>query len=138
MSDHERIWLEPRGDYADDRSWCQHDVWTTEPEYEGQPPTEYVRADIAAAEIERLQARVAELEGDFHTMTVEAFARGHAAGVNSVTGYAEGFAAAREMAARVCDGFSAVNPLTGKERGGSHQGAMLAAAIRALRPDGDA
>jgi hypothetical protein len=92
----------------------------------------------AAAEIERLQARVAELEGDFHTMTVEAFARGHAAGVNSVTGYAEGFAAAREMAARVCDGFSAVNPLTGKERGGSHQGAMLAAAIRALRPDGDA
>jgi hypothetical protein len=56
MPDHERIWLEPGdGDPSVGRLWCKDDVWTGDLAYEGEMPTEYVRADIHAA-------RVAELE----------------------------------------------------------------------------
>jgi hypothetical protein len=54
--DHERIWLENEKD-ADPsvgRLWCKDKVWPTDSE-DGEP-TEYIRADIAAA------ARAAALE----------------------------------------------------------------------------
>jgi len=57
MSDHERIWLEPRtpnDPSPDERCWCQHDVWDRG-DYEGSEPTEYVRADLHHGEIERLR-----------------------------------------------------------------------------------
>lgn len=46
--DHERIWLQPRppAGVPDDRTWCQDDVWTHELDHGGDPPTEYVRADL--------------------------------------------------------------------------------------------
>jgi hypothetical protein len=49
--DHERIWLEPApGDPTTGRQWCQDDVWTAmAADYDGALPTEYVRADLAAA-----------------------------------------------------------------------------------------
>jgi hypothetical protein len=55
--DPERIWLEP-GDGAPDtgRLWCRDDVWTGDLAYEGELPTEYVRADIHAARVAELEA----------------------------------------------------------------------------------
>jgi hypothetical protein len=50
MDDFEMIYLqaEADADYAGDgRLWCQDDVWSCEPE--NQPPTKYIRADIAEA-----------------------------------------------------------------------------------------
>ena len=46
--DHKRIWLEPRAPNGDltDRSWCKDDVWSTDPDYDGDQPTEYIRADL--------------------------------------------------------------------------------------------
>ena len=47
MSDHEQIWLEPEPGSPDfGRTWCQDDVYTGEPDYEGDLPTRYVRADL--------------------------------------------------------------------------------------------
>ena len=59
MTDHERIWLQHPDD-ADGqetgRMWCQDKVWPEHPE--DHEPTEYVRADLYAAEIERLQTQL--------------------------------------------------------------------------------
>ena len=55
MSDPERIWLQNAADakhQCEGRMWCEDKVWPDDPE-DGEP-TEYVRADIAAATIERL------------------------------------------------------------------------------------
>jgi hypothetical protein len=64
--DPDRIWLEPRSTSGihDERTWCQHDVWTGEPDYAGRAPTEYVRADIARAEIDRLRAHLRVIAGE--------------------------------------------------------------------------
>lgn len=74
MSDHERIWLEPRPDEGDfgpeGRLWCQDKVWPGSPD-EGEP-TEYIRADIASAEIERLRAENERLQEDVRVARVEA------------------------------------------------------------------
>jgi hypothetical protein len=42
----ERLYLEPPGPSADDRTWCQHNVYDPD-EYGGVAATEYIRADIA-------------------------------------------------------------------------------------------
>lgn len=74
--DHERIWLEPQhATYGlEGRLWCQDDVFTGADGYENDPPpTEYVRADLAAAElaaaraeIERLRAGIQDMiDGDY-------------------------------------------------------------------------
>jgi hypothetical protein len=90
------------------------------------------RADTmadAAAEIERLQARVAELEAITTGSDVIAGWRAqHEA--RSGAAYAEGFAAAREMAAQKVLALPMIVLDTCRED--------CAAAIRALRPDGDA
>lgn len=63
MSDHERIWLEPE-DCADPyggRQWCEDNIGSEDENGHAVSWIEYVRADIADAEIARLAARVAEL-----------------------------------------------------------------------------
>lgn len=57
---HPRIWLQP-ADTADEDTgpmWCQDKVW--------EGATEYVRADIPAAEIKRLECAVREAQ--FHPL----------------------------------------------------------------------
>jgi hypothetical protein len=64
MSDHERIWLQNANDakqHSEGRLWCEDKVWPDDPE-DGEP-TEYVRADIAAATIERLTRERDEFRG---------------------------------------------------------------------------
>lgn len=55
--DHERIWLQADAGAGADRLWCQDKVWPDESDNpaEGEP-TEYVRADIAGAAPELLEA----------------------------------------------------------------------------------
>jgi hypothetical protein len=68
--DPERIWLEP-GDGAPDtgRLWCRDDVWTGDGAYEGELPTEYVRADLCERDADgdrwrsrAMASRASELE----------------------------------------------------------------------------
>ena len=61
-TDHPEIWLEPLERGEREREWCQHNVWDTE-EHDGETPTKYVRADIAATALTTLRERVARLEG---------------------------------------------------------------------------
>ena len=55
LEDHKRIWLEICEPGEEGRLWCQDNVW---PEGEA---TEYVRADIAEAEVIALRAEVARM-----------------------------------------------------------------------------
>ena len=75
MVDHERIWLSPRCPLCcgEDRTWCKDNVWSEgcDPTECTAMPTEYVRADVAAAEVEALrdlnvalQLDVAKVEAD--------------------------------------------------------------------------
>jgi hypothetical protein len=62
--DFPEIYLQAEGnaDYAGDgRLWCQHDVWSGEPD--SLPPTKYIRADLyeaALARIKDLEARLGD------------------------------------------------------------------------------
>ena len=64
MVDHERIWLEPGCDgnsfAGEGRTWCQDNVYDPCPDC-GAEATEYVRADLSAAELTRLRAEVERL-----------------------------------------------------------------------------
>ena len=68
MADHERIWLQHPDDAGphEGRLWCEDNPWDDADE--NKPPTEYVRADIAVAQLataRRLLATIPrELWGD--------------------------------------------------------------------------
>ena len=98
-----------------------------------------------AAEIERLQARVAELEGEVGKQQASAktwadlFRNATAAiAVASKNGHAEGFQAAREMAVNDPPCTAVYPEVSPYERGRLDAVLEYQRRIRALRPDGDA
>lgn len=64
--DHERIWLEPNCADAEERNWCEDDLWGECDEC-GIKPTQYIRADLHTNRIAEMDAQlvaVAEMRLD--------------------------------------------------------------------------